>query len=120
MKKSSFGRCFAIFALFGGGALSTFGCAVDASDAEQGPQDNGAEASAVRIKPLTDAERFPAPAGEEGDKACGADRADFTSSGSDITWLDWGPFPNTGNFGWQSCVHWCPAGSYAYSIQLRS
>lgn len=116
----SLGRYFALFAVIGGATLSTFGCAVDASDSEQGPQDNAEAAPAVRIQPITDAERFPAPMDGDGEKACGADRADFTSSGSDITWLDWGPFPNSGNFGWQSCVHWCPAGSYAYSVQVRS
>jgi len=117
MQKWSVGGYFALFVLFGGAALGTFGCAVDASDAEPGPADSAAPA--VRIKPLTDAERFLAPLPEEGEKAC-AVRADFTSSGSDITWLDWGPFPLGGNYGWADCVHWCPAGSYAYSIQLLS
>jgi hypothetical protein len=95
------GRYLAVLPFVGIGALAAGGCAVDATDEGAGETNKGA---LITIPPLADEDRFPAPQemGEgETDKACWV-RPDEV----DITWLAWGPFPNSGNFGWASCAQY--------------
>jgi hypothetical protein len=107
-------------ALLGVIGVATEGCVVDTAGGDTPGGDNGAitgDPGGTVIKPVADAERFPAPLPESGDtdKACSY-RSDYQES----FFLDWGPFPASGNMGWASCPHFCPEGSFAYSIQLRT
>lgn len=112
--RSNLWRCLVALPLISVGVLAASGCAVDATHEGQAE----GNVSHAPIAPLSDADRFPVPQAETGDteKACAGQRADWV----DDTWLAWGPFPQGGNFGWPICGHFCPAGSYAYSLQLKS